>query len=115
MPCVSQGASLAASSLIRGNAAMLLRKKCVAELLPRNHYPSCSVDLLSLAEAFFGSFKRDYVCQASLDTLEAVRRQVPAWIDHYNQEVPHSALKMQSPVEFYAGWLVRNKTRPVQN
>jgi transposase InsO family protein len=41
--------------------------------------------------------------------------QVPAWIDHYNREAPHSALNMQSPVEFYAAWLVKNKTRPVHN
>ena len=68
-----------------------------------------------MAEAFFGSFKRDDVYQASLDTLEAVQRQVPAWIDHYNQEALHSALRMQSPVEFYAAWLVKNKTRPVHN
>jgi transposase InsO family protein len=30
-----------------------------------------------LAEAFFGSFKRDYVYQACLETLEKVGRQVP--------------------------------------
>jgi transposase InsO family protein len=30
-----------------------------------------------LAEAFFGSFKRDYVYQACLETLEEVGRQVP--------------------------------------
>jgi putative transposase len=68
-----------------------------------------------LAEAFFGSFKRDYVYQACLDTLEEVRRQVPAWIDHDNREAPHSALGMQSPVECYAAWLVKNKTRLVHN
>jgi transposase InsO family protein len=55
------------------------------------------------------------VYQAGLDTLEAVQRQVPAWIDHYNQEAPHSALRMQSPVECYAAWLVKNKTRHVHN
>ena len=79
------------------------------------HTPRRSPQSNGLAEAFFGSFKRDDVYQASLDTLEAVRRQVPAWIDHYNQEAPHSALRMQSPVEFYAAWLVKNKTRPVHN
>ena len=30
-------------------------------------------------DAFFGSFIRDYVYQACLETLEEVRRQVPAW------------------------------------
>jgi hypothetical protein len=68
-----------------------------------------------LAEAFFGSFKRDDVCQACLETLEAVGRQVPVWIDHDNREAPHSALRMQSPAECYAAWLVKNTTQPVQN
>jgi transposase InsO family protein len=44
------------------------------------------------------------VYQAGLDTVEEVRRQVPAWIDHDNREASHSALNMQSPVEFYAAW-----------
>ena len=34
---------------------------------------------------------------------------------HYNQVTPHSALGMQAPAEFYAAWLVKNKTRHVQN
>jgi hypothetical protein len=77
------------------------------------HTPRRSPQSNGLAEAFFGSFKRDYEYQACLDTLKAVQRQVPTWIDHYNQEAPHSALRMQSPVEFYAAWLFKNKTRPV--
>src|SRR2546425_355758 len=68
-----------------------------------------------LAEAFFGSFKRDYVYQACLETFEEVARQLPAWIEHYNREAPHSALGMQSPAEFYAGCIVKNKKQPVPN
>ena len=45
------------------------------------HTPRRSPQPNGLAEAFFGSFKRDDVYQARLDTLEEVRRQVPAWID----------------------------------
>jgi transposase InsO family protein len=55
-----------------------------------------------------------YVYQACLETLETVAHQVPQWIEHYNQHAPHSALGMQTPAEFYAEWLVKNKTRPVQ-
>jgi len=66
-------------------------------------------------EVFFGSFKRDCVYQACLETLEEVRRQGPAWIGHYNQEAPHSAFGMQSPAEFYAAWLVTNEQRLDQN
>jgi len=46
------------------------------------HTPRRSPESNGLAEAFFGSFKRDYVYQACLETLEEVRRQVPAWIEH---------------------------------
>jgi hypothetical protein len=41
-----------------------------------------------LAEAFFGSFKGDYVYQPCLETLALVRCQVPQWIEHYNQQAP---------------------------
>jgi putative transposase len=79
------------------------------------HTPRRSPESNGLAEAFFGSFKRDYVCQACLETLEKVARQVPAWIEHYNREAPHSFLGMRTPAEFYAKWMVKNKTLPVQN
>ena len=79
------------------------------------HTPRRSPESNGLAEAFFGSFKRDYVYQACLETVEDVARQLLGWIEHYNHQVPHSALGMRSPAECYAEWLVRNKTRPVQN
>jgi putative transposase len=79
------------------------------------HTPRRSPESNGLAEAFFGSFKRDYVYQACLETFETVERQIPVWIDHYNQQAPHSALGMQSPAEFYADWRVKNTKRPVQN
>ncbi len=79
------------------------------------HTPRRSPQSNGLAEAFFGSFKRDYVYQACLETVEDVARQLLGWIEHYNHQAPHSALGMQSPAECYAEWLVRNKTRPVQN
>ena len=78
------------------------------------HTPRRSPESNGLAEAFFGSFKRDYVYQACLETFEKVAHQVPQWIEHYNQEAPHSALGMRSPAECYAEWSVKNKTRPVQ-
>ena len=79
------------------------------------HTPRRSPESNGLAEAFFGSFKRDYVYQACLETFEEVARQIPAWIDHYNREAPHSALKMHAPTEFYAAWRVKNEKLPVQN
>ena len=79
------------------------------------HTPRRSPESNGLAEAFFGSVKRDYVYQACLETLPEVGRQIPAWIEHDNQKAPHSALKMQAPAEFDAEWRVKNKTRPVHN
>ena len=81
---------------------------------PVSHAPR-SPESNGLAEAFFGSFKRDYVYQPCLETVEDVARQLLGWIEHYKHQAPHSVLGMQSPGECYAEWLVRNKTRPVQN
>lgn len=78
------------------------------------HTPRRSPESNGLAEAFFGSLKRDYVYQACLETFAVVSSQVPQWIEHYNQRAPHSALGMRSPAEFYAEWRVKNKTLPVQ-
>lgn len=79
------------------------------------HTPRRSPESNGLAEAFFGSFKRDYVYQACLKTFAVVEHHVPQWINHYNHEAPHSALGMQSPAEFYAKWSVNNTKQPVHN
>ena len=79
------------------------------------HTPRRSPESNGLAEAFFGSFKRDYVYQACLDTMEDVERQIPEWITHYNQQAPHSALGMRAPAEAFAAWLVKKQQLPVQN
>ena len=68
------------------------------------HTPRRSPESNGLAEAFFGSFKRDSVYQACLETVEDVARQLRGWIEHYHHQAPHSALGMQSPAECYAEW-----------
>jgi len=78
------------------------------------HTPKRSPESNGLAEAFFGSFKRDYVYQACLETMEVIERQLPGWIEHYNQQAPHSALAMRAPADFYAEWMVKNSKQPVQ-
>lgn len=78
------------------------------------HTPRRSPQSNGLVEAFFGSFKRDYVYQACLESLEDVKRQLPGWIEHYNHKAPHSALEMRSPAEFYEEWKAKNKKLPVQ-
>ena len=76
--------------------------------------PRCSPESNGLAEAFFGSFKRDYVNQGELESLEMVAQKLPEWIKDYNEIAPHSALGMKSPVPFYADWMSKISHKPVQ-
>lgn len=73
--------------------------------------PYRSPESNGLAEAFFGSFKRDYVYQGELESAEEVARQLPTWIRDYNEVAPHSALGMQSPAQFYGAWMRSKLTK----
>lgn len=53
-----------------------------------------------MAEAFVKTIKRDYVYQADCFDAEAVLKFLPEWFADYNHVAPHSALGMQSPVEY---------------
>jgi putative transposase len=64
-----------------------------------------------LAEAFIGTFKRDYVNGAELRGTESVLAQLGGWIDDYNTQAPHSALGMRSPVEYRAEQLTLSSSR----
>lgn len=77
--------------------------------------PRRSPESNGLVEAFFGSFKRDYVYQGELESLETVAQKLPEWIKDYNEVAPHSALGMKSPAQFYADWMSKIKIMPVQN
>jgi putative transposase len=55
-----------------------------------------------MAEAFVRTIKRDYVCVRPRPNAEAVLRQLPSWIAHYNEVHPHEALGYRSPSEFIA-------------
>ena len=50
-----------------------------------------------MAEAFVKTFKRDYVRVNELVSAGAVRQQLPAWFEDYNNHAPHKALDMMSP------------------
>lgn len=78
------------------------------------HTPIRSPQSNGLAEAFFGRFKRDYVQQDGGETVADLERQVPGWIEDYNQVAPHSALGMLAPAQFYEGWRVKQESVPVQ-
>jgi putative transposase len=50
-----------------------------------------------MAEAFVRTIKRDYVRVNPRPNAEAVLRQLPCWVTHYNEVHPHKALGYRSP------------------
>ena len=69
--------------------------------------PAYSPESNGLAEAFVGTFKRDYLGAAELRDAESVLAQLAGWIDDYNSQAPHSALGMRSPRDYRALMLTR--------
>jgi putative transposase len=67
--------------------------------------PAYSPESNGLAEAFVGTFKRDYLGGADLRDAETVLAQLGGWVDDYNSQAPHSALGMRSPRDYRAGML----------
>ena len=64
--------------------------------------PAYSPESNGLAEAFVGTFKRDYLGDAELRDAEGVLAQLAGWIDDYASQAPHSALGMRSPRKYRA-------------
>ena len=64
--------------------------------------PAYSPESNGLAEAFVGTFKRDYLGDAELRDAETVLAQLGRWFDDYNSQAPHSALGMRSPRDYRA-------------
>jgi len=55
-----------------------------------------------ISEAFVKRLKRDYVQVTPLPDAQAVLGLIETWIEDYNDNHPHSGLKMRSPREFIA-------------
>lgn len=53
-----------------------------------------------IAEAFVRTLKRDYIRVSPIPDATAVMKQLPAWLDHYNELHPHRSLGYRSPREF---------------
>jgi len=53
-----------------------------------------------MSEPFVKTFKRDYVRVNPLPDAQTVLRQIDGWFEDYNENHPHSGLKMRSPREF---------------
>jgi putative transposase len=62
--------------------------------------PYRSPESNGMAEAFVKTFKRDYVRIHEIPDAVALMKQLPDWFEDYNENHPHSALKMRSPREF---------------
>jgi hypothetical protein len=55
-----------------------------------------------ISQAFVNTLKRDYVHVSPLPDAETVLGLIDGWIEDYNENHPHSGLKMRSPREFIA-------------
>ena len=55
-----------------------------------------------ISEAFVKTLKRDYVQVTPLPDARTVLGLIGGWIEDYNDNHPHSGLKMRSPREFIA-------------
>jgi putative transposase len=62
--------------------------------------PYRSPESNGMAEAFVKTFKRDYVSIHAIPDALSLMEQLPGWFEDYNENHPHSALKMRSPREF---------------
>ena len=64
--------------------------------------PVKSPESNGISEAFVNTLKRDYVRVTPLPNAQAALDLVGGWIEDYNDNHPHSGLKMRSPREFIA-------------
>jgi len=55
-----------------------------------------------ISEAFVKTLKRDYVHVTPLSDAQTVLALIGNWIEDYNENHPHSGLKMRSHREFIA-------------
>lgn len=62
--------------------------------------PVASPESNGLCEAFIRTFKRDYLRINPLPDALTVLRQLTGWFEDYNENHPHSGLRMRSPREF---------------
>ena len=62
--------------------------------------PIQSPESNGISESFVKTFKRDYVRVNPLPDALTAFRQIAGWFEDYNNNHPHSGLKMRSPREF---------------
>lgn len=69
--------------------------------------PVRSPESNGVSEAFVKTLKRDYARIQPRPDAMTVLQQLPSWIDDYNENHPHSGLRMRSPREF-----IRSQSQP---
>jgi len=62
--------------------------------------PVASPQSNGISEAFVNTLKRDYVRVTPLPNAETALKLIAGWFEDYNENHPHSGLKMKSPREF---------------
>jgi len=62
--------------------------------------PYRSPESNGMAESFVKTFKRDYVQLHPLHDAAEVMAMIPYWFRDYNENHPHTGLKMMSPREY---------------
>lgn len=62
--------------------------------------PIASPESNGVSEALAKTIKRGYVNISALPNAEEGLKQIVAWFEDYNENHPHSALRMPSPREF---------------
>ena len=62
--------------------------------------PVASPESNGMSEAFVRTFKRDYLRINPSPDAATVLQQITGWFEDYNENHPHSGLKMRSPREF---------------
>jgi putative transposase len=55
-----------------------------------------------ISESFVNTLKRDYVRVSPLPNADQALSLIAIWFEDYNENHPHSGLKMRSPREFRA-------------
>ena len=51
-------------------------------------------------ESFNGKFRSEFLSQKSFGGISQIRADVKKWVQHYNEERPHSSLDYMTPKEF---------------
>jgi putative transposase len=100
----SRFSSLKASRTVQWltDRGSIYRDKRVQELALKLNLKPCftapySPSSNGMAEAFVGTFKRDYVYVNDCYSADWVLEQLPKWFHDYNFIAPHSGLAMMSP------------------